>query len=850
MGKVTADPKTQSAYEAAEARLGVPPVRERGRKNENPPELTFWELLKEDFVTHERRLLEQGFWAVANNRFGNWRMGIKNPVLRAPCTVAYDALEKGIEIFGGITLPYTTKLGRRVRFWHHGGMIIGARAIGSDVHIRQNTTIGVAQTWRDDDLPIIEDGADIGCGVSILGPVVVGRGAKLGANAVVLQDIPDGATAMGNPAQVLFMARGSLDAAGSPDTDQLEAAQGALNDGGSAYANGVNGAASNGVNGAGVAAPNGVNGASLNGAALEDATPRPPASTAPVAAPVRPRFDLGRLALLGSSNLDYLAMNFREACETYELSLGLFVPEYGQALQQLLSPSSALAEAAPTATLIVESAEQVLGELCSDPLALQGEARQQALEERVGPWLQMIGMARERVAGPLIVLRLGQVRRSALGQADARSERGLHALLADANRMMEGALAELPDTHALDVDDLIADVGRARTDPGKYWHLGRVPFSNEFGQALARRVLGFLLALAGHTTRVMVLDLDNTLWGGVLGEDGREGLKLGGTYPGSAFQEFQRTLRSLSRRGIALAVASKNDEDLALSMMSTHPEMILRPEDVVAHRISWQEKTAGIDDMLEELSLGRASCMFIDDNPVEREKVRRNLPGVVVPEMPLDPAEFSSWLLASPYLECLGLTSSDLKRTEQYKARSVVNAVRRKFSNIDDFYRDLGMQVRFEPLGTDNQSRILQLLIKTNQFNATTRRHDLGAIEALRQRKAEVYGIGAKDRYSAYELMGVMILEPQSAERLHIDSFLLSCRILGRTLETAALGFACDRARQLGASILSAEIIETERNTPVRDLYLRHGFSAVGDGRFELPLTSAVQVPDYFTVDA
>ena len=156
--------KQKTAYEAAEERMGVPPVRERGRKNENPPELTFWQLLKEDFVTHESSLLEQGFWAVANNRFGNWRMGLKNPVLRAPCTLAYDALEKGIEIFGGITLPYTTKLGRRVRLWHHGGMIIGARAIGNDVHIRQNTTIGVAQTWRDDDLPIIEDGADIGCG--------------------------------------------------------------------------------------------------------------------------------------------------------------------------------------------------------------------------------------------------------------------------------------------------------------------------------------------------------------------------------------------------------------------------------------------------------------------------------------------------------------------------------------------------------------------------------------------------------------------------------------------------------------------------------------------------------------
>lgn len=846
----------KTPYEAAEERLGVPPVRERGRKNENPPELSFWQLLKEDFETHEHRLFEQGFWAVANNRFGNWRMSIGNPLLRAPCTLAYNSLEKGIEIFGGITLPYTTKLGRRVRLWHHGGMIIGARAIGSDVHIRQNTTIGVAQTWRDDDLPIIEDGADIGCGASILGPVVVGRGAKLGANAVVLQDIPDGATAMGNPAQVLFV-------------KPLNGSDGNGASGNGASGNGAsNGAYALAVGGdfaaAGAAGPGHepeVGSAAEYAAANPDAIPEfaqaepeYPAATSAEAVPaeardVKPRFDLGRLALLGSANLDYLAMNFRETCRAYELALELGVPEYGQALQQLIDPNSELAKEPPTATLIAESAEQILGDLIIDPLAFTPEARQQALEERLSPWFRLIEMARERLSGPVLVLKLGQFRRSVLGQADAASDRGVNALLAEANQKLEGLVAELKDTHALDVTDLIAEVGRTRADPGKYWHLGRVPFSNEFNQVLARRVLGYLLALRGHTTRVLVLDLDNTLWGGVLGEDGREGLKLGGAYPGSAFQEFQRTLRALARRGIALAVASKNDEDLAVEMMSQHPEMILRPEDIVAHRIGWNEKSQGIDDMLEELSLGKASCMFIDDNPVEREKVRRNLPEVVVPDMPVDPAEFAPWLLSSPYLECIALTSSDFKRTEQYKARSVVNASRRKFTNIDDFYRDLDMHVRFEPFAADNQTRVLQLLVKTNQFNATTRRHDASAIEALRQRGAEVYAIGAKDRYSGYELMGVIILEPQ-ADRLHVDSFLLSCRILGRTLETAVLGFASGRAQALGKAKLSAEVVETPRNTPVRDVYARHGFDAVGGGQFELPLDRAIRVPEYFTVDA
>jgi FkbH-like protein len=845
----------KTAYEQAEQRMSVPPVSERGRKNENPSELSFWALLREDFETHESSLFEQGFWAVANNRFGNWRMDVKSPILRAPCTVAYRTLEKSIEIFGGITLPYTTKLGRRVRLWHHGGMIIGARAIGNDVHIRQNTTIGVAQTWRDDDLPIIEDGADIGCGASILGPVVVGRGAKLGANSVVLEDIPPFATAMGNPAQVLFVAPS---AAGSSNAFESNGRQSLGQESNGHTSNGHGHGLSNGSG-------EGLSGLGQTLETLAESTPGalellamacPPAvlqAEAQPAAPlpelpVRTRVDLGRLALLGSANLDYLAMSFRETCKKYELGLELHVPAFGQAVSELLDPGSALRKLEPNTTLIVESAEALLGDLYADPMALEGERRQQALEERLAPWLRLIEMARDQLPGKLIVLSLGQVRRSVLGQADADSERGVKALLGEANRTLRSLVSELKDTHVIDAEDVIAEVGRLRSDPGKYWHLGRVPFSTEFGDVLARRTLGLLLALAGKTTRVLMLDLDNTLWGGVLGEDGREGLKLGGAYPGSAFQEFQRTLRSLARRGIALAVVSKNDQDLALDLMATHPEMILRPEDVVAHRISWNEKSQGIDEMLEELSLGKASCMFIDDNPVEREKVRRNLPEVVVPELPLDPAEFASWLLESPYLECQALTTSDFKRTEQYKARSAANASRRKFSNIDDFYRDLGMVVRFEALGTDNRTRILQLLVKTNQFNATTRRHDAGAIDALVQRGAEIYAIGARDRYSAYELMGVVILEP-AQDRLQIDSFLLSCRILGRTLETAVLGFACQRARALGATTLRGEIVATERNTPVRDVYQRHGFQDLGGGLFELPLAQPIAIPDYFTVE-
>lgn len=185
----------------AEREMAIPPVAERGRRNENPEGIGFWALVAEDFRTHERKIMEQGFWAVFSNRFGNWRMG-QPKIIRAPCTVLYMILFRLVEVMGGISLWYTVKLGRRVRIWHHSGIILSARAIGDDVHIRQNTTMGIKNRHKTGDLPIICAGADIGAGACIVGAVVIGKGARIGANAVIHTDVPENATTIGNPATI------------------------------------------------------------------------------------------------------------------------------------------------------------------------------------------------------------------------------------------------------------------------------------------------------------------------------------------------------------------------------------------------------------------------------------------------------------------------------------------------------------------------------------------------------------------------------------------------------------------------------------------------------------------------
>ncbi|MEO1316774.1 MAG: HAD-IIIC family phosphatase, partial [Pseudomonadota bacterium] len=830
----TEDDGASDAFRAAEARFAVPPVATRGETNDNPPGISFWSLVAEDFRTHERKILEQGFWAVFTSRFGNWRMD-QPKLIRAPATLLYLALFKAVEVFGGISLWYTVKLGRRVRIWHHGGIVLGCRAIGDDVQIRQNTTIGVGQTGRNAALPIIGNRVDIGAGAVIGGAVYVGDDAKVGANALVITDIPDGATVMGNPAQIVSMARPAEIPEAAPTPTEVAATAPTL--------------------------------------VVED---EPPMLSRPRA--------MGRLALLGSTNLDYLAMAYQEEARRIGLEIEPVVPPFGTARMALLDETSDLHTRMSgedvTATLIAERAEDVLGDLIANPLAVPPPERDTAVEAALEPLLGLIESARATLAGPILVLRLARFSRSPLGLSDATpgpngAPLGAADLVVRANAMLEKAVAGMADVHLIDTEAMIAEVGLDAAAPAGFWHMGRVPFGEAFAARLARRSLGALLALRGQSVRLLVLDLDNTLWDGVIGEDGIEGVVLGGSYPGTAFQEFQTAIRALAARGIALAIASKNDEDLALRVIAEHPEMILRQDEFVAHAINWDEKAQNIAAMLDEIGLGAASAMFIDDNAVERAKVRKNLPDAIVPEFPKAPEELTRWLLDNPFLETLSLTASDLKRTAQYRVRGRVNAGRRNFEHVEDFYRDLGMKLTFEPFGEMNRQRALQLLVKTNQFNTTTRRHDAAAVERILAEGGEVYAVGYEDRHSAYELMGVIALRPDAAVTaaypddalvqwrrhegaLWIDSFVLSCRVLGRTVEHAIAAWASGRATALGAPMLLAPVIETPRNTPCRNVFAASGYAVVegapqagAGGLYARALAEdgPAPFPDYFEIE-
>jgi FkbH-like protein len=386
--------------------------------------------------------------------------------------------------------------------------------------------------------------------------------------------------------------------------------------------------------------------------------------------------------------------------------------------------------------------------------------------------------------------------------------------------------------YLVDEDNLQARTGKAQATDPRLWLTARVAWSESVHRGLAREYLRYIKPYRGLSRKCIVLDLDNTLWGGVIGEDGIDGIQLGAETPGNAFVAFQRELERLWRRGILLAVCSKNNLDDALAVFDGHPSMVLKRTHIAAHRINWQPKTANIRELAAELNIGLDSLVFLDDNPVERATVRAELPEVLVPDLPSDPAFYRAALLELDVFESLGLTAEDRERGRLYAEQ----ALRRDFeetlrgTSIEDYLAGLGMVVEIEPATSVTIPRIAQLTNKTNQFNLTTRRYTEADIVAMRDGGSDVLGLRVTDRFGDNGLVGVAILGPLEDGVRDIDTLLLSCRVMGRGVETALLAYLADQARASGATVVRGHFIPTSKNAPARDVYSSHGFRLVSEG--------------------
>ena len=403
------------------------------------------------------------------------------------------------------------------------------------------------------------------------------------------------------------------------------------------------------------------------------------------------------------------------------------------------------------------------------------------------------------------------------------------AVTHELNALLLRLSEECENVYPLDVSSWLAMAGAARQDD-RYFYLAKMRLSRDGLDRLADLYARAVLAQAGKRHKCIVVDLDNTIWGGVIGEDGMESIVLSDDGPGKAFYDFQRILLDLSKTGILLAICSKNDADLAMAAISSHPSMILRLDDFAAIRINWEDKATNLRSIAQELNLGLDSLIFLDDSEHERQQVRFGIPEITVPDLPIDPSELSAFVAELPLLDTFHVTEEDASRSTMYAHERVRVELKDQAASLEDFLQTLKIRVRVEALDSSNVSRCAQLTQRTNQFNLTTRRYTADQLSQFLQHENWLgFVVSASDRIGNSGIVGCALVKRDS-KGAFLDTFLLSCRVLGRGIETAFIAAVAARLAESGIQTLSAEFIPTSKNAVAANFLSESGFEKSGDG--------------------
>jgi FkbH-like protein len=445
-------------------------------------------------------------------------------------------------------------------------------------------------------------------------------------------------------------------------------------------------------------------------------------------------------------------------------------------------------------------------------LAERGEPGLPAILDEVNAFADFVGRLRSRCAHVMVATwqppRIGR----AFGGLSMREGVGLTNAVMRMNLRLAERIDTLPGVTLLDSTAWTA--GEHTETDAKLWYTAKIPFRNEVFRRATQAIKSALRASLGESRKLIVVDLDDTLWGGIVGDVGWRHLRLGGhDAVGEAFADFQRSLKALGARGVLLAIASRNDEGVALEAIEQHPEMQLRSSDFSGWRINWQDKAANIASLAGELNLGLSSTVFIDDSPAERGRVREALPEVLVPEWPSRPLLYVDALLGLGCFDAVTITSEDRQRSDQYRAEAERAAGRRAAESETTWLSALGISVRVEELNARNAPRALQLLNKSNQMNLSTRRLGAAELDAWFQDSRRMWTYRVMDRFGDSGLTGVASLQMEGKDAVLVD-FVLSCRVFGRRVEETMLHHLTRCAAAMGARQMVAHFRRTSRNTP------------------------------------
>lgn len=524
-------------------------------------------------------------------------------------------------------------------------------------------------------------------------------------------------------------------------------------------------------------------------------------------------------------------------CETYHAPYGFLLQE--------AQANSELAQHNPDITLLMLQREDLHPDLKLPLAALDEDQRRRLHDVALSHAQQLVQQFRDRVSGHIVVSFLPTLAPPGLGLFDTQSDRSESTWWSQFKAAAAQHLrAKVPSSVFLDMDQCVNEVGRAHFFDLRLWYSSRYPFAPQGAREIARRLAAIAATIKYPKAKVIVLDADNTLWGGVIGEDGLDGIALGPDYPGNTFVAFQRRLLELQQRGFILAMCSKNNAADVEEVFQKHPHQLLKAHHFVASRINWDPKPQNLESLAKELSLGLDSFVFVDDSDHECSIVRHALPQVEIVQVPKNPIHIARCLDRVARLEVLSLTEEDREKTQMYaqeqQRRELERDVTQRGGDLADYLRSLNMRMDIGIDDTSKVPRLAQLTQKTNQFNLTTRRYSEQQVQEFIQSGSFVVShFSLTDSFGNSGVVGLAILERAGQRAARLDTFLMSCRVIGRCAESAFLETLLRKLAAEGIDEVDAEFLPTKKNALAKDFLTQHGFKHVGEHRYRRSLASA-----------
>lgn len=539
-------------------------------------------------------------------------------------------------------------------------------------------------------------------------------------------------------------------------------------------------------------------------------------------------FPTVRLGIIGDCATQHIAVAIRGWGYEKKLNINVFDSDYNQIDAQTMDPGSELYGFGPGYVAVINCTEKLYMRFCDTPVDMRSKFAETVLENICAVWKRISANSRSRI----IQFNFPVYDDRVFGDYAAKTPDTFVFQTRKLNMLIAEKSAEFKNVFICDTDSIQSRVGENALRDSKMFCIAKMPFRTDILPVIARAVTDIILAAEGKFKKCAVLDLDNTLWGGVVGDDGTDGIQIGELGSGQAFTMFQRWLKELKNRGIILCVCSKNNEDTAKDPFINHPDMVLRLEDISVFVANWEDKAGNIRRIRDILNIGMDSMVFIDDNPFEREAVRSLVPEITVPELPVNPEEYVDFLRGEELFGTASYSVEDRARTDQYRAEAERVSLQSRCNDYDEYLKSLDMIAEAKAFDTYHFPRIAQLTQRSNQFNLRTVRYTEQEIENIASDNNYItLYFTLKDKFGDHGLISAVIMEKRQDE-LFVNTYLMSCRVLKRGMEEFIINTVVKTAAENGFSKVTGEYIPTPKNAMVKDIYEKLGFTRVSDTLF------------------